>query len=279
MLTGGVRSAPITNLWRACGLEPVGDRSTEDTERTGQVFDVVDELIRRSVVSVSGTVPAANHLRLPRRREGGIGSLNARGRFMYVWLRLAAGARWAVHIEAIDAAGTPRRISVGSAAGSSKHARSDSSRSRSRGGAAQLTLADPPSGWLLLSLDLDAAAQSADRVLPPHARLRSLQLCGNLRVRGAYVGDTRVRLTSLPRDMLLSPALPDGAATQVWLPAEPDQGLPEAEPSRKCVSALADACSRPEATSRMFGWTQASRVTIAHARTATAFARHSLYAG
>lgn len=61
----------------------------------------------------------------------------------------------------------------------------------------QLSLPDPPAGWTLLSLDLQAAVAAAGGpggVSSPYKSLKSIQLCSTMTVRGAFSSDVKFGL-------------------------------------------------------------------------------------
>lgn len=68
-----------------------------------------DREIGRVVVKLTGSVPTANSLRLPRRRED---SLDAPGRFLYLQLKLEPGKLYAIHADLQTADRWPHRVSV-----------------------------------------------------------------------------------------------------------------------------------------------------------------------
>lgn len=131
------------------------------------------------VVRLAGSVPTANSLRLPRRRED---SLGAAGRFLYLQLRMEPGKPYAIHADLAAADRGLHRVSV-----SNLHAAQQGARMKRSG--VQVFLPAAHDGWTLLALDLEALAQQAGR--SPYARLRALHLCANMTVRGAFTSDVR----------------------------------------------------------------------------------------
>jgi hypothetical protein len=138
-----------------------------------------DRGIGRVVVRLSGAMPTANSLRLPRRRED---SLNAAGRFLYIQLHLEQGKPYAIHADLVAADRGLHRVSV-----SNLYAAHQGLRMKRSG--VQVFLPAAHDGWMLLALDLTSLAQQASR--SPHAKLRALHLCANMTVRGAFTSDVR----------------------------------------------------------------------------------------
>ena len=134
-----------------------------------------DRGIGRRVVHLAGSVPTASSLRLPRRRED---SLGAPGRFLYVQLRLEGGRTFALHADLTAADRGLHRLSI-----SNLYAQQEGSRMKRSG--VQVFLPAAHDSWMLLAVDLAAAARQAGS-RSPYSRLRALHLCANMTVRGAF---------------------------------------------------------------------------------------------
>jgi hypothetical protein len=134
-----------------------------------------DRGIGRRVVHLAGSVPTASSLRLPRRRKD---SLGAPGRFLYVQLRLEVGRTFALHADLTAADRGLHRLSI-----SNLYAQQEGSRMKRSG--VQVFLPAAHDSWMLLAVDLAAAARQAGS-RSPYSRLRALHLCANMTVRGAF---------------------------------------------------------------------------------------------
>lgn len=138
-----------------------------------------DRDIGRVVVRLAGSVPTANSLRLPRCQQGSLGVL---GRFLYLQLRLEPGQPYAIHADFAAADGSLHRVSV-----SNLYASGQAARMRRSG--VQVFLPAAHGCWTLLALDLGSLARQACE--SPYAHLRTLHLCANMTLRGAFVSDVR----------------------------------------------------------------------------------------
>lgn len=132
------------------------------------------------MVHLAGSVPTANSLRLPRRRED---SLGAAGRFLYVQLRLEVGRTYALHADLTAADRSLHRLSI-----SNLYAQQEGSRMKRSG--VQVFLPAAHDSWMLLAVDLAAATCQAGSS-SPYSRLRALHLCANMTVRGAFTSDVK----------------------------------------------------------------------------------------
>lgn len=180
-----------------------------------------DRAIGRPVVRLAGAVPAANSLRLPR--------LASPHRFLYLQLRLKPGKTYALHADFVTVDRQPHRLSISNLFGGQAAQRSR------RAGGLQIFLPAAHDAWTLLALDLAATAEAAaggggpcgsgaGAGGSPYARLRSLQLCANMTVRGAFTSDVVFDWPTLPHDLAFSAAFDTVQARTLWVPALPPAG-------------------------------------------------------
>ena len=151
-----------------------------------------DRAIGRPVVRLSGSVPCANSLRLPRRREA---SLGAAGRYLYFQLRFVPGQSYSIHVVVAAADGGLHRLTL-----TNLHSRPHA---KQRSGGVQVVLPALQGGWMLLAFDLPAllagaqhggasscgSSRSSALSAPCLSHLHSLDLCANLVLRGAFTSD------------------------------------------------------------------------------------------
>ncbi|WIA37015.1 hypothetical protein OEZ86_013999 [Tetradesmus obliquus] len=186
----------------------------------------MDDAIHKRVLRITGAIPAVNYLKLPKSRGFAL-----HGRFCYLQVRFEQpSALFSIHLEAVTADGNTCRISIGNIF--------KAKNVKKKAGCIQFTMKDPPSCWMLLSVDLVAAvaaaaaagssssSSSGSTQASPYSHLKGMQLCSTLTVRSAFTSDIRFGLQTLPRDMVLCHSLEPSQLAQLWLPAEP-VGVPE----------------------------------------------------
>ncbi len=172
------------------------------------------------MVQLAGAVPAANSLRL--------GRLASPHRFLYLQLRLEPGKTYALHAEYATADRQAHHLCI-----SNLFSGQAAQRSR-RAGGLQIFLPAAHDAWTLLALDLAAlgeAAAGGGRPCSsdagggsPYQRLRSLKLCANMSVRGAFTSDVVFDWPTLPQDLAFSAAFDSTQARTLWVPAPPATG-------------------------------------------------------
>ena len=170
---------------------------------------------------LAGAVPAANSLRL-----SGQASPH---RFLYLQLRLDPGKTYALHADFVTADRQAHRLSISNLFGGQAAQRSR------RAGGLQIFLPAAHDAWTLLALDMAAVAEAAAGSGgpctsgaggggSPYVRLRSLHLCANMVVRGAFTSDVLFDWPTLPHNLALSAAFDTAQARTLWVPAAPPAG-------------------------------------------------------
>lgn len=105
------------------------------------------------MVHLRGSVPAANSLRLPRQRED---SLDARGRFLYLQLRLQPGKAYAINADVSASDRGLNRLTISNLQGGREEARMRRSGMQARAGgggrAGRVHMGEHGKPWLLLEL-------------------------------------------------------------------------------------------------------------------------------
>ncbi|WIA16802.1 hypothetical protein OEZ85_013742 [Tetradesmus obliquus] len=217
---------PFVNVFKLCGVEQQ-DQQKRDAEISGKVAARMDDAIHKRVLRITGAIPAVNYLKLPKSRGFAL-----HGRFCYLQVRFEQpSALFSIHLEAVTADGNTCRISIGNIF--------KAENVKKKAGCIQFTMKDPPSCWMLLSVDLAAAvavaaaagsssssSSSGSTQASPYSHLKGMQLCSTLTVRSAFTSDIRFGLQTLPREMVLCHSLEPSQLAQLWLPAEP-VGVPE----------------------------------------------------
>ena len=221
-------ASDFINVFKLCGL----DQMTNAT-REGEVTTVVDRGLGRKVVLVTGNVPAANFVRVP---KIGKPPLGLTGRYVYAQVKLDPERFYAVHVDCLCSDPTAKSAAAtGFTVGRTTVRLSCSNlykRKSSRpdpAGAAATTLSgsavnfvhEPPARkWHVLVFDAhglvrrvqtpDAGAKSrgggpnASKEPPRFDCVKSIQLGGGCAVRNVFVSDTLYDADTLPKEMHLS---------------------------------------------------------------------------
>ena len=230
-------SPDFINVFKLCGL----DQMTNAT-REGDVTTVVDRGLGRKVVLVTGNVPAANFVRVP---KIGKPALGLTGRYVYAQVKLDPERFFAVHVDCLcvdpnassgKAGGsastgfTPGRTTVRLSCSNlykRKSSRPDPSGAASStlsGSAVNFPHEPPARKWHVLVFDTHGLVKRASSQGPEHGPKRSggtntktsskepprfdcvksIQLGGGCAVRNVFVADTLYDADTLPKDMHLS---------------------------------------------------------------------------
>ena len=220
-------ASEFINVFKLCGL----DQMTNAT-REGEVTTVVDRGLGRKVVLVTGNVPAANFVRVP---KIGKPPLGLTGRYVYAQVKLDPERFYAVHVDCLCSDPTAKSAAAtGFTVGRTTVRLSCSNlykRKSSRpdpAGAAATTLSgsavnfvhEPPARkWHVLVFDAhglvrrvqtpDAGARSrggpnASKEPPRFDCVKSIQLGGGCAVRNVFISDTLYDADTLPKEMHLS---------------------------------------------------------------------------
>ena len=222
-------ASDFINVFKLCGL----DQMTNAT-REGEVTTVVDRGLGRKVVLVTGNVPAANFVRVP---KIGKPPLGLTGRYVYAQVKLDPERFYAVHVDCLCVDPTAKSgAATGFTVGRTTVRLSCSNlykRKSSRpdpAGAAATTLSgsavnfvhEPPARkWHVLVFDTHGLVRRAappdtgakSRVSKPATSskepprfdcVKSIQLGGNCAVRNVFTSDTLYDADTLPKDMHLS---------------------------------------------------------------------------
>ena len=222
-------ASEFINVFKLCGL----DQMTNAT-REGEVTTVVDRGLGRKVVLVTGNVPAANFVRVP---KIGKPPLGLTGRYVYAQVKLDPERFYAVHVDCLCVDPTAKSgAATGFTVGRTTVRLSCSNlykRKSSRpdpAGAAATTLSgsavnfvhEPPARkWHVLVFDTHGLVRRAappdtgakSRVSKPATSskepprfdcVKSIQLGGNCAVRNVFTSDTLYDADTLPKDMHLS---------------------------------------------------------------------------
>ncbi|KAI8472679.1 MAG: hypothetical protein J3K34DRAFT_519551 [Monoraphidium minutum] len=195
----------------AAGTKPAGGDGGAPKlghEKSGRVREKMDTQIGKRVLRITGTIPAVNYLKLPRGKNLGL-----TGRFCYLQVKLEPPLLFSLHFDLATSDGNAARVSLGNIL------KDPASAGKRKNGTLSLAVPDATSRWTLLCVDMAAAARAASGC--KFVSLRSLQLCSTMSVRGVFTSDIRFGLKSLPREMVLSHALPASGFDELWLPAEP----------------------------------------------------------
>lgn len=226
------------NVFKLCGL----DQMTNAT-REGDVTTVVDRGLGRKVVLVTGNVPAANFVRVP---KIGKPALGLTGRYVYAQVKLDPERFFAVHVDCLC---VDPNASSGKAGGSAstgftpgrttvrltcsnlykrKSSRPDPSGAASStlsGSAVNFPHEPPARKWHVLVFDTHGLvkrapsggqengpkrtggtnnAKTSSKEPPRFDCVKSIQLGGGCAVRNVFVADELYDAETLPKDMHLS---------------------------------------------------------------------------
>eukprot|EP00892_Ulva_mutabilis_P005258 jgi/Ulvmu1/3103/UM015_0143.1 len=210
---------PFVSVFKLCDVD-----EWKHVSKAGNVVYVLDKVIGKRVFCMSGSVPAANYILLPK-AKGPI--LGLTGQYLYMQIQVKQHKEWAVHIDVTDVTDKVHRISL------SNIYKPGSDRVTAMG--QQVYMGHVSQKWTVLALDL--AAMLAAEGDTPYKAVARLQFCANMRVRGAFTSHLKYSLKSLPRDMQLNPALGSQHYDFIWLPSEPpgtpdtEEGLPKSSDS------------------------------------------------
>ncbi|KNC47081.1 WD repeat-containing protein 90 [Thecamonas trahens ATCC 50062] len=177
---------PLVNVFRAFKVDQF-----KCADMAGAVGSAVDKTIGRKVFQLSGSVPAANYLRVPKSKSA---SLNLVGRYVYVQFKAPrrAASVYAMHFDVRTQDGLTLRISLSNMYSEIKVSPS----------LIQLPTGHIPGGkWTVLVLD--AAAVLDMHSTRVYHSLKAIQLCSTLLVRNVFTSYNIYSPTSLPRDMAL----------------------------------------------------------------------------
>ena len=221
-------ASDLINVFKLCGL----DQMTNAT-REGEVTTVVDRGLGRKVVLVTGNVPAANFVRVP---KIGKPPLGLTGRYVYAQVKLDPERFYAVHVDCLCSDPTAKSgANTGFTVGrttvrlscsnlykrkSSRPDPSGTSATTLSGSAVNFVHEPPARKWHVLVFDAhglvrrvqtpDAGAKSrgggpnASKEPPRFDCVKSIQLGGNCAVRNVFTSDTLYDAETLPKDMHLS---------------------------------------------------------------------------
>lgn len=204
MLKSKVWQHPYVNVFKLCEVE-----KWQDVDKEGEVEEIMDKVIGKKVIKLTGTISAGNFIRIPKSRHKVLGLT---GRFLYLQIKVNPVKNFVIHVEVLTANHNNYRISV-----SNMYKHDNLKKQRTRG--IELPYPDPTFKWCILALDL-ATATSTFSSSPFHC-LKAVHLCSWLNVRGVYTSDLKFSLENLPREMCLSHALETSAFEMRWLPEEP----------------------------------------------------------
>jgi len=218
-------ASDFINVFKLCGL----DQMTNAT-REGEVTTVVDRGLGRKVVLVTGNVPAANFVRVP---KIGKPPLGLTGRYVYAQVKLDPERFYAVHVDCLCSDPTAKSgANTGFTVGRTtvrlscsnlykrKSSRPDpagTSATTLSGSAVNFVHEPPARKWHVLvfdthglvrrvpSTDQGAKSQGKKSKEPPRFDcVKSIQLGGGCAVRNVFISDTLYDADTLPKEMHLS---------------------------------------------------------------------------
>lgn len=213
---------PLVDVFRYCNLKqwPQGNYAKE-----GNVKIAMDRTIGHQVITLAGAVPAANYLQLPQDK---MDSLALTGRFLYLQVFVKPGDTYAIHVDVKTADKNTTRVSISDLFSAEAVKRTQRN--------IQIAHSSNSDMWTVLALDLAVLLAPVTSALVEETK--AIQFCANMLVRGAFTADDSYTQQTLPKDMVLSHALPSTDINWVWFPDAP---LPVPTPFREVSSNIKPA--------------------------------------
>ena len=154
-----------------------------------------DKVIGRKIVKISGKIPAANFISIPRSKTS-VKNLALTGRYVYAQMQVAPGNLLSIHLDYLvtserSVGQRHIRLSV------SNLFKADKIPSES---SMQLSI-NPTAKWTVLCLDIKKLLESNYNLFLQTHQLRSLTLCSSVSVRSLYTSDIKYSSKTLPKEM------------------------------------------------------------------------------
>ena len=157
------------------------------SQKVGDVTQVMDKVIRKNTLRISGSVPAANNVQIPKSPNQ---SLGLTGRYAYTLMRVHPGRFFLLNFDVVTEYNLVVRICISNLFKETKVL----------GNTINIRLPIKHSKWTVLGLDLESIVRRAGG-RHRFVALKSVKLCSFMSVRGIYTSAQRYTPSSLPKDI------------------------------------------------------------------------------